>query len=102
MPKPTMIKGHKWQMFFMLHKIKIIIIGAVILLVALAALGLSMLESFYRTILLASAPFNLMFAAASAAMFVFMYVFFLHGGLAKAKKGTIKNKLAASSPMLRM
>jgi len=69
-----------------------VIIGAVIvLLLVLSVYGLSKLESFYRTMTLATMPVQLLLAFASAAAFVVMYVtVFSRGGFGQMNKNKIK------------
>jgi len=90
MPKLTPIKRHRVRMFFMMHKLKLIIGGVIILLLGLAVWGLSSLESFYRHITLAQLPISVLLAGISASVFVFMYLFGFRGGLASVGKNTIK------------
>ncbi len=62
-----------------------IIITVVAVLVILSVYGMSQLESFYRTMTLASMPMQIIVAFASAAAFVFMYMTFLRGGFRHGK-----------------
>lgn len=82
----------KWKMYFKMHWIKLAIVLAVILVVILAIWGLMSLESFYRNITLATMPINLIMVALNATIFVFMYMMFMQGGLAKISKSKIKGE----------
>ncbi|MDR2192228.1 MAG: AAA family ATPase [Endomicrobium sp.] len=80
----------KFKIFFQNNKMWIIITIILVLLVILSIYGLSKLESFYRTMTLATMPIQLILAFASAAAFVFMYMNVLSGGFGKVKKSKIK------------
>ena len=82
-----------WKMWFKMHWIKFVIVLAVILVALLAVWGLMSLESFYRNITLATMPINLIMVALNATIFVFMYMAFMQGGLAKISKSKIKGEL---------
>ncbi|MBN2406088.1 MAG: AAA family ATPase [Elusimicrobia bacterium] len=84
--------NRKTRMFWMMHKTKIIIIGAVLILLILAVIGLSSLESFYRKITLAQFPVQLFMGGFHAAIFVAMYLVFLRGGMAKLEESKIRGE----------
>ncbi|MDR1942406.1 MAG: AAA family ATPase [Endomicrobium sp.] len=69
----------------------VIIATILIVLIILSIYGMSKLESFYRTMTLATMPVQLILAFASAAAFVFMYMNVLSGGFGKMKKSKIKS-----------
>ncbi len=79
----------KFKMFLKNNKVWVIIITVVAVLVILSVYGMSKLESFYRTMTLASMPMQIIVAFASAAAFVFMYMTFLRGGFGQFKKGKV-------------
>ncbi|MFA6610346.1 MAG: AAA family ATPase, partial [Candidatus Omnitrophota bacterium] len=64
-----------------------------ILVGILAVWGLMSLESFYRNITLATMPINLIMVALNATIFVFMYMMFMQGGMAKISKSSVKGEL---------
>ena len=69
-----------------------VIIGTIIFLLIVAAIyGMSKLDSFYRTMTLATMPIHILVAFASAAAFVTMYMLFLRGGFSQMKKGKVKS-----------
>jgi cell division protease FtsH len=80
----------KIKFFLMLHWVKILIIGSVLLLLLLSYIGLRSLESFYRHITLAQMPVNILLGGVHAAIFVF-FLYWLHygGGFAKLQKTPI-------------
>jgi len=80
-------------MYFNMYWIRLAIILAIILVLILAVWGLMSLESFYRNITLATMPINLIMVALNATIFVFMYMMFMQGGLAKISKSKIKGEL---------
>ncbi|MBI5143733.1 MAG: AAA family ATPase, partial [Candidatus Omnitrophica bacterium] len=83
----------KWKMYLKMYWIRLAIIVVVILVGMLAVWGLMSLESFYRNITLATMPINLIMVALNATIFVFMYMMFMQGGLAKISKSKIKGEL---------
>jgi cell division protease FtsH len=82
----------KTKMFFMLHKVKIILAGAVALLFILGIFGMLSLESFYRKITIAQLPVQIFMGGIHAAIFVSMYLIFFRGGLAKIAQSKIKGE----------
>ena len=85
--------SRKWKMYFKMYWIRIVIIFAIIGVCILAVWGLMSLESFYRNITLATMPINLIMVALNATIFVFMYMMFMQGGLAKVSKSKIRGEL---------
>ena len=83
----------KFKMYWKMYWIRLVIVLVIILVVILAILGLMSLESFYRNITLATMPINLIMVALNATIFVFMYMMFMQGGLAKISKSKIKGDL---------
>ncbi|MFC1501532.1 AAA family ATPase [Elusimicrobiota bacterium] len=82
----------KWRVFWMNHWIKILI-GLVVLALLIAAIvGLASLESFYRKLTLANIPIQLMLAAVSAFIFVYLYMTVFRGGFSSMKKKKIDIK----------
>ena len=78
-------------MFYQNNKIWVIIGAVVVVLLVLSVYGMSKLESFYRTMTLATMPVQLLLAFASAAAFVVMYVtVFSNGGFGKMNKNKIR------------
>ncbi|MDD5422167.1 MAG: hypothetical protein PHT32_01935, partial [Candidatus Omnitrophica bacterium] len=84
--------SRKMKMYIKMYWVRIVIILAVVLVGFLAVWGLMSLESFYRKITLATMPINLIMVALNATIFVFMYMMFMQGGLAKVSKSTIKGE----------
>ncbi|MFH1478888.1 MAG: AAA family ATPase [Candidatus Omnitrophota bacterium] len=80
------------KMNLQMHWLKMAILAVIIILVILSVWGLSSLESFYRHMIIAQMPVNLLMAGVHASIFVFMYLNFLRGGFAQVKKGTIKTQ----------
>ena len=80
------------KMYFKMYWVRLVIIISVILVSILAVWGLMSLESFYRNITLATMPINLIMVALNATIFVFMYMAFMQGGLAKVSKSRIKGE----------
>lgn len=64
----------KWKMFFILNRVKLIIIVSIIIVLIAAVIGLMSLESFYRNITLATMPLQLILVALNAFIFVIMYM----------------------------
>lgn len=80
----------KLKTFIKNNKVWVIVGSIVFILIILSIYGLSKLESFYRTMTLATFPSHLLLAMASAAAFVFMYATFLRGGFGKLNKNKTK------------
>ncbi|MFA5146675.1 MAG: AAA family ATPase [Candidatus Omnitrophota bacterium] len=85
--------SRKWKMYFKMYWLRMVIILVIILVCILAVWGLMSLESFYRNITLATMPINLIMVALNATIFVFMYMMFMQGGLAKISKSKIRGEL---------
>ena len=73
--------------------VMIAIFIAVFTLIRLAIWGLMSLESFYQKITLATMPIQFIMMGFSSAIFVFMYLYFMQGGMAKISKSKIKGAL---------
>ncbi|HLD29776.1 MAG TPA: hypothetical protein VJC03_05495, partial [bacterium] len=86
-------KNKKRRMFWMMHKTTIIIVLVIFFLIVLSIVGLASLESFYRKLTIAQMPFSLLVSGIHAAIFVFMYSFFLRGSLSSMNKKSIKGNL---------
>lgn len=84
--------SRKVKMHIRQHKVKIILVGVVLLLVILSIIGLMSLESFYRKMTIATMPVQFIMAGIHAGIFVFMYLTFMRGGFAKLDKAPIKGK----------
>ena len=82
----------RFQMYIMMHWIKILIIFTVIILVILSIWGLASLESFYRHLTIAQMPVTLLLSGIHAGIFVFMYMIFLRGGFTSIKQSAIKGE----------
>jgi len=81
------------KMFFRMQWVTIAVVASVVILIRLAIWGLTSLESFYQKITLATMPINLLMVALNATIFVFMYVAFLQGGLAKIGKSQVRGEM---------
>ena len=84
--------NRKFIMYMRMFKIKIFIIIGLTLLLFFAVLGMSRLESFYRNMMLAQMPFQLLLGIVHVTIFIFGYLYFLRGGFAKLDKAPIKGK----------
>ena len=73
----------KFKMYVKMYWVKAAIILVVVLMVALAVVGLNSLESYYRNITLATMPVNLLMVSLNAIIFVYMYMVFMRGGFSK-------------------
>ncbi|MDR0800409.1 MAG: AAA family ATPase [Endomicrobium sp.] len=82
----------KFKLFLINNKIWVIAVLIVVILIGLSIWGLSKLESFYRTMTVATLPINILVALASAAAFVFMYMISFRNGFGKLKKNKIKDR----------
>ncbi len=80
-------------MYWKMYWLRIVLVLVIILVCMLAVWGLMSLESFYRNITLATMPINLIMVALNATIFVFMYMMFMQGGLAKISRAQIKGEL---------
>jgi cell division protease FtsH len=77
-------------MNFQLHWIKCAIVFVVVLLVSLLVFGLSRVESFYRQMQLIQIPMYILMGVINASVFVFMWLFFLRGGMTKIAAGKVR------------
>ncbi|MCA6085287.1 MAG: AAA family ATPase [Endomicrobium sp.] len=83
----------KFKLFLINNKMWVIAVLVVVILIGLSIWGLSKLESFYRTMTVATLPMNILVAFASAAAFVFMYMYVMsRNSFGKLKKNKIKDK----------
>lgn len=73
----------RFKIFWMNNWVNLTIIVSLILLLALSIWGLFALESFYRTLTLATLPLNLLMAVMNALVFVYLYTHVLQGGFGK-------------------
>ncbi len=73
----------RFKIFWMNNWVNITIIVSLILLLVLSIWGLFALESFYRTLTLATLPLNLLMAVMNALVFVYLYTHVLQGGFGK-------------------
>ncbi len=73
----------RFKIFWMNNWVNITIIVSLILLLILSIWGLFALESFYRTLTLATLPLNLLMAVMNALVFVYLYTHVLQGGFGK-------------------
>lgn len=80
------------RMFFQLNWIKLTIITVLVLLIFLLVWGLSRIESFYRQMQLIQIPMYILMGVINASVFVFMWLFFLRGGMTKIAAGRVKSK----------
>ncbi|MDP3804129.1 MAG: AAA family ATPase [Candidatus Omnitrophota bacterium] len=78
--------SRKMKMYLRMYRLRIIITSVVVLMVILAIWGLMSLESFYRSITLATMPVNLLMVALNAIIFVLMYTMFLRGSFSKMSR----------------
>lgn len=78
------------KMHYLNHRVKLYIVLASIILVALAIWGMASLESYYRNITLATMPLQMLMVAVNAVIFVYLYMIVLRGGFAKIDQKTIK------------
>ena len=83
----------RFKMYMKMYWIRFMVIIIIILVGILAVWGLMSLESFYRNITLATMPIQLIMVALNATIFVFMYMTFMQGGLAKVSKSKIRGEL---------
>lgn len=81
------------RLFIGLYWVRMLIVTFVISLFGLAIWGLMSLESFYRHMMLVSMPVQILMSGIYAGIFVFMYLTFFRGGLAKLERGRVKGHL---------
>ena len=82
--------SRKAKMYWQLNWIKIAIIFVVLSLLFLLIWGLSRIESFYRQMQLIQIPMYILMGIINASVFVFMWLFFLRGGMTKIAAGRVK------------
>ncbi|MFN3967174.1 MAG: AAA family ATPase, partial [Endomicrobiia bacterium] len=80
----------KIKIFLINHWLAITVILVSIILIILAIIGLSSLESFYRNLTLSTIPLQLLLTGLNAFIFVYFYMTIFRGGLASMKKSKIK------------
>ncbi|MFH1282386.1 MAG: AAA family ATPase [bacterium] len=81
----------KIKLFLMIHWVKILIIGGVILLLLLSVIGLMTLESFYLKHTLATMPMTILIGFIHAVIFAYVIISMQTGTLMKFKKTHIKS-----------
>ena len=90
-----MITKKRMHLWWMEHKIKVIVIIGLIVLVVLTVIGFMALESFYRNMMLAQLPVGILMGIVHALVFVMLYHHFFisrgSGGEKKAIKGETVN-----------
>lgn len=77
-------------MFFKKNWLTIVIVLSVIILIILAIIGLSSLESFYRNLTLSTIPLQILLTGLNAFIFVYFYMSVFRGGLGSMKKSKIE------------
>ncbi len=77
-------------MFFKKNWLTIVIVLSVIILIILAVIGLSSLESFYRNLTLSTIPLQILLTGLNAFIFVYFYMSVFRGGFASMKKSKIE------------
>lgn len=78
------------EMHFRMNGIKYAIITFMVTLISVLAWGLSRIESFYRQMQLVQIPLYILMGVINASVFVFMWLFFLRGGMTKIAAGKVK------------
>ena len=78
------------RMYAQLYWIRIAIISAFFRLVFFLVLGLSKMEDFYRKMQLVQIPMYILMGVINASVFVFMWLFFLRGGMTKIAAGKVR------------
>jgi cell division protease FtsH len=80
----------KIKMFFKKNWLTIVIVLSVIILIILAIIGLSSLESFYINLNLSTITLQILLTGLNAFIFVYFYMITFRGGLASMKKSKIE------------
>lgn len=80
----------KLKIFIRNNWLWLTVVSISIILVILAIIGLSSLESFYRNLTLSTIPIQLLLTGLNAFIFVYFYMTIFRGGLASMKKSKIK------------
>ena len=80
----------KIKIFFYDNWGKITVVLSIILLLFLTIFGLSKLDSFYRTLTVATLPMQILIGGLHAMVFVGAYLYFMRGAFGKFKKNKIK------------
>ncbi|MFH1753780.1 MAG: AAA family ATPase [Candidatus Omnitrophota bacterium] len=82
--------SRRFKMYMQLHWIPVAIVVVIAMLVFLLVWGLSRIESFYRQMQLVQIPLYILMGVINASVFVFMWLFFLRGGMTKIAAGKVK------------
>lgn len=82
--------SRKVKMYCKLYWIRVAIIAVFFTLLFLLVWGLSRIESFYRQMQLVQIPLYILMGVINASVFVFMWLFFLRGGLTKIAAGKVR------------
>lgn len=82
--------SRRFKMYCKLYWIRIAIVAVVVTLLFLLIWGLSRIESFYRQMQLIQIPLYILMGVINAAVFVFMWLFFLRGGMTKIVAGKVR------------
>ncbi len=82
--------SRRFKMYMQLHWIKAAIITFFLSLIFLLVWGLSRIESFYRQMQLIQIPMYILMGVINASVFVFMWLFFLRGGMTKIAAGKVR------------
>lgn len=82
----------KMKLFFWMHWVKVVIVLAITILLALAIWGLMSLESFYLHLTLATLPLQVLLVAVNALIFVYLYMTVFRGGFAKLERGLVSSE----------
>ncbi|MCX7940410.1 MAG: AAA family ATPase [Endomicrobia bacterium] len=80
----------KFKIFLRNNWLLIVVILSSIVLLILAIIGLSSLESFYRNLTLSTIPVQILLTGLNAFIFVYFYMTIFRGGLASMKKSKIE------------
>jgi len=84
------LRPKKLKIFFYDNWGKMTVILSIMLLLFLTIFGLSKLDSFYRTLTVATLPMQILIGGLHAMVFVGAYLYFMRGGFGKFKKNKIK------------
>ncbi len=86
------LKVRRLYLFWVNHKIKLIIGIVLLILTALSWWGLAALEPFYRNITIAQLPVTILIGGLQAFVFVALYMILLRGGFGKIGKKQIEGQ----------
>ncbi len=84
--------NRKLKMWAQMYWIRVAIIVVFFTLVFLLVLGLSKMEEFYRQMQLVQIPMYILMGVINASVFVFMWLFFLRGGMTKIAAGKVRSR----------